>query len=296
MIKKISNITKEEALADYEKLEEVGCSGLTKIPPLSKIGNKFVDFFTFPQRIETKGRKGINFFDFWEQKSIYAKKAYIQRLLAYYKRTSPNGTILKMWRQVFNLYFSSITIFRPLVAMGIYCKYKPKSVLDFTMGWGGRLVGACAIDVPKYTGIDLNTTLKQPYEKMIKMLKPLTDTKIDVRFQDALKVDYSKIDYDMVFTSPPYYNIELYKGTTKQSKDDWDKNFYEPIFRMTYQHLKKGGHYCLNIPKEVYERVCLKVLGKANDFIPLIKSVRKRVGETKDPSKKYGEFIYVWRK
>jgi DNA modification methylase len=164
------------------------------------------------------------------------------------------------------------------------------------MGWGGRLVGACAVDVPKYIGIDLNTSLKKPYTDMIKMLKPLTDTKIDVRFKDALKVDYSKLDYDMVFTSPPYYNLEIYEGTVKKTKDDWDDQFYKPIFTKTWTHLKKGGHYCLNVPREVYERVCLDIFGKADELIPLVKAERKKVGEAKDPKKKYGEFIYVWRK
>ena len=296
MIKEMSSITKEEALADYTKLEEVGCDKLTTIPPLSKIGNKVVDFFTFPQRIETKGKTGLNFFDFWDTKSFYAKKPYIQRILAYFKNKDPTQSSLKMWRSIFNLYFGAVTIFRPLVAMGIYCKYKPKCVLDFTMGWGGRLIGACAVDVPKYIGIDLNTSLETPYKKMIEMIQPMTETKITVLFKDALKVDYSKYDYDMVFTSPPYYNLEIYKGTTKQTKDDWDNNFYEPVFTKTWQHLQRGGHYCLNVPKEVYERVCLKVLGKADEFIPLVKAQRKKVGEAKDQTKKYGEFIYVWRK
>ena len=131
---------------------------------------------------------------------------------------------------------------------------------------------------------------------MIEIIRPMTETKITVLFKDALKVDYSKYDYDMVFTSPPYYNLEIYKGTEKQTKDDWDNNFYEPVFTKTWQHLKRGGHYCLNVPKEVYERVCLKVFGKADEFIPLVKQERKKVGEAKDPAKKYGEFIYVWRK
>ena len=296
MIKQLSNISKEEALADYEKLEEVGCDGLTKIPPLSKIGNKVVDYFTFPQRIETKGKSNINFFEFWDKRFQFAKKPYIQRILEYLKNKNPDNSALKIWRSIYNLYFSSITIFRPLVAMGIYCRYKPQCVLDFNMGWGGRLVGACAVDVPKYIGIDLNKSLKKPYMEMIKMLKPLTDTKIDVRFQDALKVDYSKLDYDMVFTSPPYYNLEIYEGTVKKTKEDWDAEFYKPVFEMTWTHLKKDGHYCLNVPREVYERVCLKVFGKADELIPLVKAERKRVGEAKDPSKKYGEFIYVWKK
>jgi 16S rRNA G966 N2-methylase RsmD len=98
--------------------------------------------------------------------------------------------------------------------MDIYNRFKPTSILDFTMGWGGRLVGACAMDIPSYIGIDLNKNLIKPYEEMVKTLKELgTKTEIKLIFKDALKVDYSKLNYDCVFTSPPYYNIELYTGT-----------------------------------------------------------------------------------
>jgi hypothetical protein len=241
------------------------------------------------QRLETIGNRGISFFDLLEHKSQYAKKNYIQKNIKYYRETSPSMSQLKVWFHIFKLYFGAVSIFKPTIAMGVYCKYKPKHILDPTMGWGGRLLGACVLDVPYYTGFDLNKSLEQPYKKMIEELKPTTTTKIDVRFIDALKVDYSKIDYDMVLTSPPYYNIELYKGTKQQSKDDWDEKFYRPLFEKTWKHLKKGGHYCLNVPDEVYERVLKPMLGKANEFIVMPKQKRR-------PDEKYKEFIYVWVK
>ena len=55
------------------------------------------------------------------------------------------------------------------------------------------------------------------------------------------------------------------------------------------KNLKKGGHYCLNVPKEVYENVCIGVLGDADEFLPLPKASR-----TTD--EKYKEYIYVWKK
>jgi len=179
--------------------------------------------------------------------------------------------------------------FKAIIAMNIYCKYKPTSILDFTMGWGGRLVGACALNIPKYTGIDLNTDLKQPYTEMVTFLKQYSSTKIKLYFKDALKVDYSKIDYDLVLTSPPYYNIEIYKGTQKITKEEWNKNFYEPLFSKTWEHLKKGGYYCLNVPEEVYKNVCLKIFGRPTHKILLPKA--KRFANST-----YKEYIYVWFK
>ena len=68
----------------------------------------------------------------------------------------------------------------------------------------------------------MNQDLKAPYTKLVNFLEDKTKTDIKLYFTDALKVDYTKLDYDMVFTSPPYYNVEIYKGTKRQSKDDWD--------------------------------------------------------------------------
>ena len=210
-------------------------------------------------------------------------------MFKYYTKTHPNYYDIKIWWSIFRIYYSSIMIFKPTIAMSVYCKYKPKSILDPTMGWGGRLVGATALNISKYTGIDLNSELKKPYNEMVKTLKPLTETSINLIFKDALKVDYSKIDYDLVLSSPPYYNIEIYKGTKEMNKEEWNNNFYKPLFTKTFAHLKKGGHYCLNIPEEVYKNVCIGVLGDADEFLPLPKALRTT-------EEKYKEYIYVWKK
>lgn len=294
MTHKLLPITLEDAKKDYEKLEEITCDTLKKIPPKSKIGNDAVDYFTYQERLNTKGNKHISFFDLYTNKNFFMKKTYIKNILAYLKNKSPNKTDLQIWRQIMGLYFGMPHIFKPLVAMEFYCRFKPNTVLDFTMGWGGRLLGACALDVPHYIGIDMNDHLRHPYEQMVKMVKPLTKTKITLMFKDALSVDYSKLDYDMVFTSPPYYNIELYNKTAQQSKDEWDANFYDPIIRKTFDGMKMGGHYCLNIPQEVYERVASKILGKADIKNPLNKQQRQAVAFKGGTA--YTEYVYIWIK
>lgn len=284
----IKPISREDAIKSYEKLEEIDCNNI-KDSISSRKGNDFIDFFTFGNRLDTIGNKGMSFWEFLNKKNEYSKKQYIKNVIEYYKKKKNNRDSASVWYQIFNLYFGSISIFKPVIAMDIYCKYKPKSVLDMTMGWGGRLVGACALDIPKYTGIDLNTSLKKSYEDMVKVLKQYSKTDITLYFKSALDIDYSKINYDMVLTSPPYYNIETYKGQTKITKDEWDNEFYAPLFEKTFKYLQKGGHYCLNIPSEVYERIATKILGKADEFIPLYKSKRTA-------NEKYKEYIYVWKK
>jgi len=281
----IKDISQDEAVEDFKKLQEIGCDAKDK--GLSRIGNKVVDRFTHLERLETIGKHGINFFDLYHNR-FKLTQPYMKRLLKWYD-TDAKHAGAEVWFRVMNLYFGSITIFRPLVAMEVYCKYRPTSILDFTMGWGGRLVGACALNIPKYIGIDNNMNLKTPYSNLQKLMNALSTTKTELFFTDAVQFDYSRIEYDMVLTSPPYYNIEEYEGQPRRTKDDWDKDFYEPVFKKTFDNLKKGGHYCLNIPEEVYTRVAVKLLGKPTDLIRLKKSKR-----TTD--EKYQEFIYIWKK
>ena len=281
---------------------------LKEIKPSTRIGNKFVDYFTFLERLETEGKGGKSFFEYFEERNKLIRKPYIKRLFDYFGK---NTSIYKKWYGIFNLYESSIGIFKPVLAMEIYNKFKPHTILDPTMGWGGRLVGACALNSSssseknpsgfpkKYIGIDLNKDLQKPYEEMSKKLKELgTKTEIQLMFKSALEVDYSKLKYDMVFTSPPYYNIEIYKGTKKQSKDEWDENFYKPLFEKTYKYLENNGHYILNVPIEVYERVCIPMFGKADILFPLKKI--ERGSSTSKTGKKieinYKEYIYIWKK
>jgi hypothetical protein len=284
--KRIKPISKNDVLDDFNKLQNVD---LNKVKPHSRVGNKVVDYFTFQERLNTKGRRNISYFELVTNIDDYKDRGSYKRIFSFMNENKRYKNINEYTRiyNLFRLYFGSINIFKPLRAMEIYNKYKPESVLDFTMGWGGRLVGACALNISHYIGIDLNRNLQKPYDDMVTTLQPLTTTNIKLIFDDCLLVDYSKLDYDMVFTSPPYYNIELYSGTNKISKQEWDDNFYSPIFKLTYKHLKVGGYFILNVSHEIYKRVCIKVLGEADEVISF--SLQQRPNG-------YGEFIYVWKK
>jgi DNA methylase len=160
--------------------------------------------------------------------------------------------------------------------------------------------------VPRYIGVDSNLTLKEPYEKMTSFLnKDKTNTtKIELYFQDALIVDYTSMVYDMVFTSPPYYNKELYKETDttwnkKKTEEEWNETFYRPLFMKTWASLQTGGVYCLNVPLHLYEEVCVPLFGEADEAIEMKKYNRilpKKEQKQFNVGQKYTEYIYVWRK
>ena len=290
----IKPISLKNATEDFNKLKLLSDNFVKdpfNISPRCRIGNNIVDFFTFTERLNTKGKYDVNFFEFISNIDEFKKKKFISNMLKYYEdvknknKTKNNYIVLK---EVYNICISAINIFRPLVAMEIYVKYKPNSVLDFTCGWGGRLVGACALNIPNYIGIDINTNLLNPYLKMKSFFNNISETNVDIFFENAVDFDYSKITYDMVLTSPPYYFLEKYSNNEcYASKTEMKNKFYIPVFTNTYKYLKTGGHYCLNINKEIYQDICVDLLGVANDFIPLKKSKRQN---------NYEEFIYVWYK
>ena len=291
--KQIREYSSEDIAKDYARLRDIGCHAKHQSTKML-VGNRVVDAFTFTERLNTIGSKGISFYEFWKNREFYSRKKYVKKYLAFANRQH-NQTTAKVWYNLYRFYFTSINCFRPLVAMEYYCMFSPKCVLDMTAGWGGRLVGACALDIPNYIGIDNNLALKEPYGQLCAFLQPQTKTHIDMRFCDALTVDYSVLKYDMVFTSPPYYDLEQYgtrESNMERTKEEWDNTFYRPLFRDTYRHLAKGGHYCLNIPVEIFERVCRDILGEPWKRVSLKKSDRQQT----DSSKKYVEYVYIWKK
>ena len=288
--KQIKNITLEDVDDEMTKLIQIGGNAST-MSPRSRIGNNVVDYFTFTQRLSTRGKYNINFYEFIVNIDEFKKKKFIQNMLHYYD-TTKNKTKKKNYytvmKEVYNICISAINIIRPLVYMEIYTKYNPSCVLDFCAGWGGAAVAASALNIPRYIGIEINQSLVDPYDKLIEFLKERSKTNVQLIFDNAVTIDYSKLDYDVVFTSPPYYFIQKYENNTEySSKKEMDDKFYTPLFSNTYTNLKENGIYALNINKEVYENVCIKLFGPAHDIYPYKKSKRQN---------NYDEIVYVWKK
>jgi len=288
--KMIKNITIEGARQDFTDLKNIGKNAST-ISERCRIGNNVVDYFTFKERLETRGKYNVNFFEFISNIDEFKKKKFILNMLDYYDKVkNKNKTKNKyiVWKETYNICISAINIFRPIFAMEIYEKYKSERVLDFCAGWGGRLVGACALNLAKYIGVDINSSLKEPYTNIVEFIKNDSSTEVDMIFDDALNVDYEKLEYDTALTSPPYYFLEKYENNVEYiSKKEMNEKFYKPLFEKTYAHLKPGGHYILNINKEIYESVCLDLFGAAHEQFSLKKSKRQN---------DYTEYVYVWHK
>jgi hypothetical protein len=288
--RQIKNITQNIVDIEMNQLIDIGKNAHT-ISPRSRVGNNIVDFFTFKQRLETKGKYNTNFFEFLENIDEFKKKKYIQTMLSYYERVKNKNKTKNefiVYKEVYNICISAINIMRPLNCMEIYNKYNAKKVLNFCAGWGGSTVAASALGLESHYGIDINSALSEPYKNMIAYLATKSSTQNHIHIGDALLVDYKKMEYDTVFSSPPYYFIEKYSNNNNYaSKKEMNENFYKPLFSKTYDGLQIGGYYIINICNEVYVTVLQKLLGEAIEIFPFKKSKRQN---------DYTEMVYVWKK
>lgn len=293
--KQIKSISIQDVDAEMNKLielgRETGANLLTSISPRSQLGNNVVDYFTFIERLETRGKYDANYFEFISNIQEFKKKKFIQNMLNYYQEVkNKNNTKneYKVFKEVYNICISAINILRPLNWMEVYKKYGTQRALNFCTGWGGSAVAAAALNLVEFNGIEINTNLTHHYENMLSYLSTKSNTKLNIHMCDALQFDYSTIEYDTIFTSPPYYFIQKYSNNIKyESKKEMDETFYKPIFTLTYNGLKPGGHYLINVCKEVYDNVLKNLLGEAHEVFSLKKSKRQN---------DYNEIVYVWHK
>jgi tRNA1(Val) A37 N6-methylase TrmN6 len=288
--KNIKNISFENVNEEMEKLIKIGKDAY-KMHARCRTGNNIVDYFTFTERLKTKGKYNVNFYEFVANIEHFKNKKFINNMLTYYEniknknKTKNNYIVLK---EVYNICISAINIIRPLVYMEIYSKYKPTCILDFCAGWGGALVAASVLNIHNYIGIEINYNLKKPYQNMINYLKTKSNTNINMIFNNALNIDYDSLKYDLVFTSPPYYFIQKYENNPLYtSKKEMDELFYKPLFTKVYNGLQPGGYFIINVCKEVYENVLLKLFGEADEIYPYKKSKRQN---------DYNEIVYTFRK
>jgi len=298
-------ITKKVAIEDFNKLREMIKKG--DFNSKSILGNRTVDFGTEKMRKKTKYRNKSHY-ERWQDKTSrdrvikFAKRLYNQK----HKRTVKSSI-----RSAIELQWGSINTMRPAAASCSYRKNKATKVLDFTAGWGARLIGAMAMDID-YIGIDANTELKPGYDKIIKALTPYSKSTVKMIYKKAETVDFSKLKYDFVFTSPPYEYLEVYENmenyekkgekvsqpySSSKIKIDDSGKFYDefmiPTLKKIYNRLPKGKYICLNMPDIMYTKI--KKKWKKADKKDVY-SIAGRVGGPEDFKRLEKEQIFCWKK
>ena len=298
LARRLRPLTLMDARTSYQQLKALDCATIGKH---SRVGLNALDFFLLQHRLKAKTKRHVSFYAATKDPALLA---YLDGKIQQVKKTAVAQLTadkrLTLRYSVFQLYYGSINQFRPSEAKRIYCLFKPKhGVLDFSAGWGGRCLAAMAYGVP-YIGIDVNKNMAGAYKALVAALDPAAP--VVMRFLAAETVDFRQFQYDLVFTSPPYFMLEEYEQMPKYgSKQGFLDKFFRPVVQAAWANLKSPGHLALNMPKEMYDSV--------KDLLPplwkrLQLPVKNRHGTDAILGRKIGaiterprtEGIYVWRK
>ena len=116
------------------------------------------------------------------------------------------------------------------------------------------------------------------------------DHKQVVDFQDCMGVDFSKIDYDFVFTSPPYENLELYEGMTSWKSEADFYTWLIALIQKCRDNIVPTGSVCFNISIPMYEKLTQKYeYPHCHHKFPLCNKKSNRGKNQKE------EFCYTWQ-
>lgn len=176
--------------------------------------------------------------------------------------------------------------FKPNAAKVLYDYLGVKNTLDISAGWGDRLCGFMASEQGElYVGIDPrkeNHPIYQQQADFYNKNNGFFETEKKARFimSPAEDADLSMyVDtFDLVFSSPPYFNVERYSYDDTQSWvrykniDAWNKNFLHKAIANVWPTIRKGGYIAINIADvyatskgegKGYQEIC----NPMNDFI-----------------------------
>jgi hypothetical protein len=262
-------------------------------------GNPFLYHYQFRNLLKCRRKDGKTIYDIWNNKEDWDKLIDQTKLRNRGGRTAAGNVF-----ECFRINLGSVVMFKSTTAKYLYKKYNAKNVLDPTAGWGGRMLGAWSLGI-NYTGIDTNVEMTPAYNDMMNFLNEETGfdnglfaidngSKLNMIWQSCLDVDFSKIEYDFVLTSPPYINLEIYEHMTEWDSDTaFYKEFFIPLWQKCVDNIKSGGHVCFNISPKMYADAVKNGLPVCHDEEDLLQQMGQRSDSLKKGKKKQDK-IYIW--
>lgn len=138
------------------------------------------------------------------------------------------------------------TSFRITNMVALIKLFGAQRVLDFSAGWGDRLLGAIAAGVD-YTGIDPNEAMHPIYREIIERFGAQDRARVINGCAETVDLDDIE-EVDLVATSPPYFDLEIYSDAATQSisqhpqLDAWYNNFLIASILRMWKKIKIGGY------------------------------------------------------
>jgi 16S rRNA G966 N2-methylase RsmD len=261
--------TKDELLKEYIRLKTHIKKNIKKeitFPiSFSSIGFICTNYFFQYERMNTSGFNRGTTIEYWNKKK--------DKIISFSNKENRD------FFSTLNYFNHAPSQFPIMIAAKLYNYFNVKKILDPYAGWGDRCLAAMASDID-YTGIDSNTNLKEPYTKLINEYK--TNSKIEIIFKKSEDVNIDDMEFDFVFTSPPFWRnnklLEVYNNTEKEY-NNFLNNSLIPVLKKCFN---KNVWVCLYIPENMY--------------IDIVKNFEKCHLEIDFKSSKVrSEKIYCWK-
>lgn len=177
---------------------------------------------------------------------------------------------------------TKVANFSPIAARKVYEKYCPNfyaTILDYSCGWGARMLGCLTSPFEyKYVGIEPNSKLNERLLKfsewVCSSLHRENNTKLYLEGSEVFHEELVNT-IDLSFSSPPYFNLEIYCNEESQSANEnttfkaWVEGYMIPTIQNIYKYTKDGGLHIVNLKNlstagkepllETWIRCCLAV-------------------------------------
>jgi 16S rRNA G966 N2-methylase RsmD len=209
------------------------------------IGNKIMEHF-FPNIYDVKINK-TSFSECWKDIEL------LKKVIRWNRNSHSTPYVSELKR---GIYFckglTKTTMYRPTLMKLICDKYNVKNVIDPCAGWGGRLLGCCVNENRTYVGFEPNTQTFNNLNNLINFF----NINNAIIYNDGCENVYKYIknkSFDMVLTSPPYFDLEIYSDENTQSYfkynsyQEWLNKWLKNIIKKFTLLLDKDGISCWNV-------------------------------------------------
>jgi len=215
--------------------------------------DKLIDYFNEIPRMHAKRRdKKYSPIQVWNNREIILD-TWIQEKKK--KREMITDKIIR--EQIWKMGYEC-NAFKASLAKSIYSFFKAKRILDFSAGWGDRLLAAIAHNADRYLGYDPNIELQKGYQEIIEIfsLSTLASTSASLEnkkyeiISEPFETSNIQETFDLICTSPPYFDFEIYispkdKNAETQSITKYPK-FSQWMIHFLFQSLWKSWK-CLEV-------------------------------------------------
>ena len=247
---------KPRIISSFREVENYQCESVDNTVKSSQHGSQGLNSFCLEKMLDGYRDKKPRFATIWNTDA--KREKLLAHVLAQKNGMSPSKIL-----SAFAVKHGRLYNFPSTVAKEIYTRFNQKTegvfrTLDFSAGYGGRMTGFWFSEPDfqaEYVGIDPNTEI--PYNDIIRFLSenfPNNNKTITVINSPAEDLDFTELGtFDLIFTSPPYFNREIYSEQETQSSArytkyrTWLNNFLFVVLKKSISVLNTDGYLVINI-------------------------------------------------